>query len=96
MAWQLRFLGVGNSSAVGLGSAMAAIEHDGQPWLAIDCGAEGLTAWLQQYATHPDALFLTHAHFDHVAGFERLFGANFFGEPRRLTRLFVPAPLVPL
>ena len=96
MGWQLRFLGVGNSSAVGLGSAMAAIERDGAPWLAIDCGAEGLTAWLAQYAHYPEALFLTHAHFDHVAGFERLFGANYFGGERRLTRLFVPAPLVPL
>lgn len=96
MAWQLRFLGVGNSSAVGLGSAMAAIERDGAPWLAIDCGAEGLTAWLAQYARYPEALFLTHAHFDHVAGFERLFGANYFGGEHRLTQLFVPAPLVPL
>ena len=33
MDWALRFLGVGNASAVELGSAMAVIERDGQPWL---------------------------------------------------------------
>ena len=94
--WRLRFLGVGNSSAVALGSAMAAIERDGAPWLAIDCGAEGLTAWLAQYGAAPRALFLTHTHFDHVAGFERLFGLAYFAQPRQLVRLYVPAPLVPL
>lgn len=96
MSWALRFLGVGNSSAVALGSAMGAIERDGAPWLAIDCGGEGLTAWLRQYGDYPAALFLTHTHFDHVAGFERLFGANYFRDTRRITRLYVPAPLVPL
>ncbi len=30
-AWTLRLLGVGNASAVELGSAMASIERDGQP-----------------------------------------------------------------
>src|SRR3546814_5327190 len=42
MAWSLRFHGVGNASAVELGSPMATIERDGAPWLTIDCGAEGL------------------------------------------------------
>ncbi|HTL14144.1 MAG TPA: MBL fold metallo-hydrolase, partial [Thermomonas sp.] len=37
-AWRLRLLGVGNSAAVELGSAMATIERDGAPWLTIDCG----------------------------------------------------------
>jgi ribonuclease BN (tRNA processing enzyme) len=96
MDWRLRFLGVGNSSAVSLGSAMAAIERDGAPWLAIDCGGEGLTAWMQQYAAMPRALFLTHTHFDHVAGFERLFAATYFSQPRTLVRVYAPAALVPL
>ena len=95
MGWQLRLHGVGNASAVELGSAMATIERDGAPWLTIDCGAEGLTAYVARYGTFPDALFVTHAHLDHVAGFERLFGASYFGG-RRDTRLYVPAPLVPL
>jgi ribonuclease BN (tRNA processing enzyme) len=97
MAWALRFHGVGNSGAVELGSAMATIERDGRPWLTIDCGGEGLTAYLAHYGAMPEALFVTHTHLDHVGGFERLFGANFFATQRRDgTRLYVPAPLVPL
>lgn len=95
--WALRFHGVGNSGAVELGSAMATIERDGAPWLTIDCGSEGLTACLAHYGAMPEALFVTHTHLDHVGGFERLFGANYFSNPRRAhTRLYVPAPLVPL
>ena len=97
MAWTLRFHGVGNSGAVELGSAMATIERDGRPWLTIDCGGEGLTQCVAHYGAMPEALFVTHTHLDHVAGFERLFGANYFATPRRDgTRLYVPAPLVPL
>ena len=44
MAWTLRFQGVGSASAVSLGSSMATLERDGAPWLASDCGGEGLTA----------------------------------------------------
>lgn len=97
MAWTLRFLGVGNAGAVELGSAMATLEHDGRPWLTIDCGGEGLTAYQARYAGMPDALFVTHLHLDHVAGMERLFVASYFDAARRgKVRLYVPAPLVPL
>ena len=97
VTWNLRFHGVGNSHAVELGSAMATIERDGQPWLTIDCGGEGLTAYLAHYGAYPEALFITHTHLDHVGGFERLFGATYFATPRgRDIRLYVPAPLVPL
>ncbi|MDQ2702858.1 MAG: MBL fold metallo-hydrolase [Pseudomonadota bacterium] len=95
--WALRFHGVGNSGAVELGSAMATIERDGAPWLSIDCGGEGLTACLAHYGAMPRALFITHAHLDHVGGFERLFGASYFDPASaRDTRIYVPAPLVPL
>lgn len=97
MAWALRFHGVGNSSAVELGSAMATIERDGHPWLTIDCGSEGLTAYVAHYGAMPQAVFITHTHLDHVGGLERLFGAGYFATPRRdSTRLYVPAALVPL
>jgi len=97
MTWQLRLHGVGNASAVELGSAMATIERDGAPWLTIDCGGEGLTAYQAYYGDMPRALFLTHTHLDHVAGFERLFVASYFDEARRgRVRLYVPAPVVPL
>ena len=97
MGWTLRLHGVGNAAAVELGSAMATLERDGAPWLTIDCGGEGLTAYLALYGDAPRALFLTHAHLDHVAGFERLFVSSYFDEARRgETRLYVPAPLLPL
>ncbi len=95
--WQLRLHGVGNASAVELGSAMATIERDGGPWLTIDCGGEGLTACLEHYGAAPDALFVTHVHLDHVAGFERLFVQAWFDRGRAgPVRLYVPAPVVPL
>ncbi|MFC3551216.1 MBL fold metallo-hydrolase [Lysobacter cavernae] len=96
MNWQLRLHGVGNASAVELGSAMATIEHHGTPWLTIDCGGEGLTAYLAHYGEPPRALFITHTHLDHVAGFERLFVASYFDPTRRgRVRLYVPATVVP-
>ncbi|NUO74961.1 MAG: MBL fold metallo-hydrolase [Lysobacter sp.] len=97
MSWHLRLHGVGNASAVELGSAMATIERDGAPWLTIDCGGEGLTAYLAHYGEPPRALFVTHTHLDHVAGFERLFVASYFDPQRRgRVKLYVPAPVVPL
>lgn len=97
MGWALRFLGVGNASAVELGSANATIERDGRPWLTIDCGAEGLSAYLKQYGSMPQAVFVTHTHLDHVGGFERLFVATWFDPARRgKTKLYVPATVVPL
>ena len=97
MAWRLRLQGVGNAAAVELGSAMATIERDGAPWLTIDCGAEGLSAYLAHYGAMPQALFVTHTHLDHVAGFERLFVAAWFDPARRgKVKLYVPATVVPL
>lgn len=98
MAWSLRFHGVGNAGAAAtLGSAMATIERDGAPWLTIDCGGEGLTAYQAHYGASPRALFVTHTHLDHVGGFERLFVETYFDPARRgKVRVYVPAPVVPL
>ncbi|MET0289821.1 MAG: MBL fold metallo-hydrolase [Pseudoxanthomonas sp.] len=97
MGWALRFQGVGGATAVELGSAMATVERDGRPWLVIDCGHEGLTAYQAHYGQSPEALFITHAHLDHVGGMERLFIATYFDPARRgRVRLYVPAPLLPL
>ena len=97
MAWSLRLQGVGNASAVELGSAMGTIERDRSPWLSIDCGSEGLSAYLAHYGEAPRAVFVTHTHLDHVGGFERLFVASWFDAQRRgRVRLYVPAPIVPL
>jgi len=96
-AWSLRLQGVGNAFATELGSAMATIERDGAPWLTIDCGNDGLTHYLAHYGAPPRAVFLTHAHLDHIGGFERLFGAVYWSDALRgRTPLYIPAPLVPL
>ena len=97
MSWSLRLQGVGNASAVQLGSAMATIERAGSPWLTIDCGNEGLSHYLAHYGEAPHALFITHTHLDHVAGFERLFVSSQFNDTRRgRVRVYVPATVVPL
>jgi ribonuclease BN (tRNA processing enzyme) len=96
-SWTLRFLGVGNAAAVTLGSASVVLERDGEPLLLVDCGQEALSAWQECYGGLPPAVYVTHAHLDHVAGFERLFVGNYFGTPPAArTRLFVPAGLVPV
>lgn len=95
--WILNFLGVGNAAAPELGSASVVLERDGQPLLMVDCGQEALSAYLAAYGQPPPAVFITHLHLDHVAGFERLFVSNYFGAGQdACTRLYVPALLVPL
>lgn len=95
--WTLRFLGVGNAQAVSLGSAAAVLERDGAPVLMIDCGQEALTAYVERYGAMPMAVFVTHAHLDHVAGFERLYYASLF-DPTRCgkVRIYCAAALVPI
>lgn len=96
MSWSLRFLGVGSSQAVELGSASAVIEQEGRPLLMIDCGQEALTAYMAHYLDTPEALFITHVHMDHVAGLERLFYRVYFDPTRRgKVKLYVPAAIVP-
>lgn len=98
MAWTLRLQGVGNAAAAAeLGSAMATIERGGAPWLSIDCGAEGLSAYMAHYGEAPRAVFVTHTHLDHIGGFERLFGSSYFDPARRgKVRVYVPATVLPL
>lgn len=96
MGWSLRFLGVGNASAVELGSPMSVIERDGRPWLTIDCGGEGLTAFKAHYGHMPQALFVTHVHRSRGrfrAAVRRYLLQH--AAPRRV-RLYVPATVVPL
>ena len=96
--WALRFLGVGSAMAPELGSSSAVLERDGAPLLMIDCGQEALSAYLAHYGGPPAALFLTHAHLDHIAGMERLFVEHWFGAggtPGR-ARIYAAAALVPL
>jgi len=96
MSYALHFLGVGAASAPELGSASAVLERNGEPLLMIDCGPEALTAALRRYGAAP-ALFITHAHLDHVGGMERLFAAVYFNPSLRgRLPIYVPAAVVPL
>ena len=95
----LRFLGVGNSQARSLGSSAAVLEVGDEPRLLFDCGPGTLDAYLACYDAPPQALFITHAHFDHIGGLEGLYyrlATAAATEPRKLVRLFVPVPLIPV
>jgi ribonuclease BN (tRNA processing enzyme) len=97
MKLSLLFLGVGSAHAVELGSSCVVLERDGEPLLMVDCGPEALTAYLATFHAVPPALFITHAHMDHVGGLERLFYKVYFDAARRgRVRLFVPAAIVPI
>lgn len=97
MSWALRFLGVGNAgSAATLGSAAAVLERDGEPLLLIDCGQEALDAFVTRYGRPPPAVYISHAHMDHVAGLERLFFKAWFDTALRgRLPVFVALPVLP-
>jgi ribonuclease BN (tRNA processing enzyme) len=93
--FSMRFLGVGNAHAGGLGCSAAVLERGGRPLLLIDCGQDTLTAYGEHYGALPGAIFITHAHLDHVGGLENLFYKAYFEERYRgRIRLYVPVRLV--
>lgn len=96
-SWTLHWLGIGSAQAEGLTNASGVLERDGQPTLMIDCGESALKAYHEAYSQPPMALFITHAHMDHVGGLERLYYQLIFDAERRgRCRLYVPANIVPV
>lgn len=92
----MRFLGVGNSHALGLGSSAAVLERAEEPLLLIDCGLDTVAAFAQAYPGRlPRAVFITHAHLDHIGGLENLFYRAYFDpEYQGRVKLYVPVKLV--
>jgi ribonuclease BN (tRNA processing enzyme) len=72
MNLRLVFLGVGAPGSA-LGNASAALMLGGVPLLQIDCGPDAIHAFVDRYGRLPPALFITHAHLDHIGGLENLF-----------------------
>jgi ribonuclease BN (tRNA processing enzyme) len=88
----MRFLGTGSATSMALGSASAVVEINSQPSLLIDCGPSTPERFQQQYAALPQAIFVTHAHLDHIGGLENYFYRAIFTQQQ--IKLFVPAALV--
>lgn len=96
MSWHLHFLGVGDAHAVALGTSAAVVERNAEPLLLIDCGPGTLDRYLATYGAAPKALFITHAHLDHVGDMELLFARLWFDERIRAgTKVFVHAAVLP-
>lgn len=93
----LRFLGVGGSAGMDQGSASAVLEIAGEPVLLIDCGQETPQRFQATYGRLPPAVFITHAHMDHVSGLEPLFFSAWFDHAAPApVRLFVPVDVLAL
>lgn len=89
-----RFLGVSNTQDTPLGCSSAVIEENGQPILMIDCGPGSVQRYVQQYAELPQAIYITHGHWDHVGDLEPLFYKAYFQQPKQLIRLYIPAQAI--
>ncbi|MDP2549027.1 MBL fold metallo-hydrolase [Oceanobacter sp. 4_MG-2023] len=91
----LCFHGVGSGGHLALGSAAATLEHQGQPLLLIDCGPGTLAQVQQRYQALPTAIFMTHAHMDHIADLEILTVRAKLQQVAPIP-LFVPLSVIPV
>ena len=93
--WGLTFLGVGCANSEQLGSSAAVLDRAGSRVLLIDCGPDVPQRFLRACSQLPDALFITHIHFDHIGGLEQLqsrAALSDSGQPP--IRIYLPTALI--
>lgn len=89
----LHFHGTGSGGELSLGSSAATLCHNERPLLLIDCGPGTLNAYQQAFHMLPEAIFLTHAHLDHIADLEIL-SVRAHLQKRPPIQLYVPISLI--
>ena len=94
MSFVMHFLGTGSAASLALGSASAVLERDERPILLLDCGPSTPDRYAAAFASLPSAIFLTHAHLDHIGGLETFFYQATFKQAQ--IKLYAPVSLVPM
>lgn len=88
------FLGTGAALNQGLGNSACVVQKNESPWLLIDCGHDTLTRYREYAGELPRHTFITHLHFDHIAGLEQLYYQTCIHKPDFTPTVFVPSQLV--
>ena len=94
MSFAMHFLGTGSAASLALGSASAVLERNERAILLLDCGPRTPDRDRAAYGELPGAIFLTHAHLDHIGGLETFFYQAIF-KPAQI-KLYAPVSLVPM
>ena len=80
----IEFLGFGNSHAKELGESSAMIlDEDKSPLLLIDIGSQTYDI-LKEKNINIKSIFITHLHFDHIGGLEKLFYEKIFSKKEKI------------